>query len=256
MKAEKMSELQKHAWQSEQNMRGSSSHERFAWFIFGHPIYTMALSAVANFFDTEADKYYLSHELSGKIHDPKINITTIKETDVASAHFALGCLKRTTMYDSLLAAARPLARKLLRAGEPGVFINPQNIQLQITAPMVELREFVTAEFIEEAQCRQPGEQVPFHVTMELVALLQLLCERDELVKEDSALSSCKSDPDADADAAAATAAALAATSRAVSPSGLEQDARARHRRNGPGRPGGGAPAHRIGCDGNRDGTRR
>ena len=70
---------------------GGSSHERFAWFIFGHPIYTMALSAVANFFDTEADKYYLSHELSGKIHDPKINITTYEdkqeEIHLISGHF-------------------------------------------------------------------------------------------------------------------------------------------------------------------------
>ena len=124
------------------------------------------------------------------------------------SYFAIAALRRRKEHDALLAAARPLARKLLRAGEPGRLIDGRCIETMLRKTTDALRSTDRCK-------RQSDGRAPFHLTVELVALFLAVCEADALEAETKALSVSETPPVEDEGAAPPAADAPAADAPAA-----------------------------------------
>ena len=117
--------------------------------------------------------------------------------DRAIAHFTIGALSRGGHHESILSAARPLARKLNAAGEPGRDVPLRAIGAALSAPSMAVRFF---DF--KSGYAGSGDDTglsfngsaPFHVSLESIATMLALSEREALEAERSALNNSTDAP--------------------------------------------------------------
>ena len=117
--------------------------------------------------------------------------------DRAIAHFTVGALSRGGHHESILSAARPLARKLNAAGEPGRDVPLRAIGAALSAPSMAVRFFDFksgyAGSGDDTGLSNNGS-APFHVSLESIATMLALSEREALEAERSALNNSTDAP--------------------------------------------------------------
>ena len=110
-------------------------------------------------------------------------VSSLDERDTGHAFFSLLALRNSGGHAALLAAARPLARKIFLSGEPGRDINPRLIERLLSRPIDQVRFMENKKIFQDVQ----AGMTPYHVTVELVAMLIALAERDTIRTECEAL---------------------------------------------------------------------